>query len=127
MGVPPRRRRRRARRAADEPARVTVAGPHSPTRCPLSPPPPADSRSSPASGAREGLERIADDVVPHYLIRYYTTNAKRDGSIRTIKVRLKKDGAEIRRAALVTARRPLTTSRKRPAIARRWSGACRHR
>ena len=50
----------------------------------------------PASAAREGLERIADDVGPHYLIRYYTTNAKRDGSIRTIKVRLKKDGAEIR-------------------------------
>ncbi len=49
-----------------------------------------------ASEAREGLRRIAEDVGPHYLIRYYTTNTKRDGSIRTIKVRLKKDGTEIR-------------------------------
>ena len=50
----------------------------------------------PASDAREGLERIAGDVGPHYLVRYYTTNTKRDGSIRTIKVQLKKDGTEIR-------------------------------
>jgi len=50
----------------------------------------------PASDAREGLDRIAGDVGPHYLVRYYTTNTKRDGSIRTIKVQLKKDGTEIR-------------------------------
>jgi VWFA-related protein len=48
------------------------------------------------TNVREGLRRIADDVGPHYLIRYYTTNSKRDGGIRTIKVRLKKDGSEIR-------------------------------
>ena len=44
---------------------------------------------------RAGLERVATDAGPHYLLGYYTTNSKRDGKVRSIKVRLKKNGAEI--------------------------------
>jgi hypothetical protein len=35
------------------------------------------------------------DAGPHYLLGYYTTNGKRDGKVRAIKVRLKKNGAVI--------------------------------
>ncbi len=44
---------------------------------------------------RGGLQRVVDDAGSHYLLGYYTTNNKRDGKIRTIKVRLKKNGAVI--------------------------------
>lgn len=44
---------------------------------------------------REGLRRVMSDSGPHYLLGYYTTNNKRDGKVRFIKVRLKKNGAEI--------------------------------
>ena len=51
---------------------------------------------TPAKDVRDGLRRIVADAGPHYLLGYSTTNSKRDGKIRTIKVRLKKDGTEIR-------------------------------
>lgn len=44
---------------------------------------------------RAGLQRVVDDSGPHYLLGYYTTNTKRDGKVRHLKVRLKKNGAEI--------------------------------
>lgn len=44
---------------------------------------------------RAGLERVVSDAGPHYLLGYYTTNSKRDGKVRSIKVRLKKNGAVI--------------------------------
>ena len=43
-----------------------------------------------------GLRRITGDTGSHYLLGYYTTNPKRDGKMRSIKVRLKRTGAEIR-------------------------------
>lgn len=43
-----------------------------------------------------GLKRIAADVGTHYLLGYYTTNTKWDGRFRSIRVRLKRTGAEIR-------------------------------
>jgi VWFA-related protein len=49
-----------------------------------------------ASGdVRGGLRLAAAETGPHYVLGYYTTNAKRDGKIRSIKVRLKKNGADI--------------------------------
>jgi VWFA-related protein len=42
-----------------------------------------------------GLRLAAAETGPHYLLGYYTTNEKRDGKIRSIKVRLKKNGADI--------------------------------
>ena len=44
---------------------------------------------------RRGLERVVSDAGPHYLLGYYTTNNKRDGKVRHIKVRLKRNGVEI--------------------------------
>ena len=44
---------------------------------------------------REGLRRVMSDTGAHYLLGYYTTNNKRDGKVRLIKVRLKKNGADI--------------------------------
>lgn len=43
-----------------------------------------------------GLRRISGDTGSHYLLGYYTTNSKRDGKMRSIKVRLKGTGAEVR-------------------------------
>jgi VWFA-related protein len=44
----------------------------------------------------EGLRRLTGDTGSHYLIGYYTTNPKRDGKMRSIKVRLKNTGGEVR-------------------------------
>jgi VWFA-related protein len=44
---------------------------------------------------RAGLERVAADAGPHYLLGYYTTNGKRDGKVRSIRVQLKRNGAVI--------------------------------
>ena len=43
-----------------------------------------------------GIKRIADDLAAYYVLGYYTTNTKFDGRIRSIKVKLKGDGKEIR-------------------------------
>jgi hypothetical protein len=42
------------------------------------------------------LRKIADDLTSYYLLGYYSTNAKPDGRFRTIKVRSKRPGVEIR-------------------------------
>jgi VWFA-related protein len=41
---------------------------------------------------RAGLRRIVSDTGAHYLLGYYTTNSKRDGKVRSIRVQLKKYG-----------------------------------
>lgn len=43
-----------------------------------------------------GLKRIADDLAAYYVLGYYTTNTKWDGTIRKISVRLKPSGASVR-------------------------------
>jgi hypothetical protein len=45
---------------------------------------------------RKQLERIAADLTSYYLIGYYSTNPKLDGRYRTIKVRSKRPGVDIR-------------------------------
>jgi len=45
---------------------------------------------------REQLRRIADDLTSYYLIGYYSTDAKLDGRYRTITVRSKRPGVEVR-------------------------------
>jgi VWFA-related protein len=42
------------------------------------------------------LRRAADDLTSYYLMGYYSTNGKLDGKFRTIKVRSKRPGVEIR-------------------------------
>jgi VWFA-related protein len=43
-----------------------------------------------------GLRRIADDLSVYYLLGYYSTNPKLDGRYRTITVRVKQRGVEVR-------------------------------
>jgi VWFA-related protein len=45
---------------------------------------------------RKQLGRIADDLTSYYLLGYRSTNGKLDGQFRTIKVRSKRPGIEIR-------------------------------
>jgi VWFA-related protein len=50
---------------------------------------------SAAGDVTGGLQRVVSDGGPHYLLGYYTTNNKRDGRVRSIKVVLKQTGAVI--------------------------------
>lgn len=43
-----------------------------------------------------GLRRVAADLTSYYLIGYYSTNTKLDGRFRSIKVRVKQPGVEVR-------------------------------
>jgi hypothetical protein len=45
---------------------------------------------------KKQLGRIADDLTSYYLMGYYSTNPKLDGRYRTIKVRSKRPGVEVR-------------------------------
>jgi VWFA-related protein len=44
----------------------------------------------------KGIRRIANDVQAYYILGYYPTNTQWDGSVRTIKVRLKSTGKLVR-------------------------------
>jgi hypothetical protein len=43
-----------------------------------------------------GLKRISDDLTSYYLLGYYSTNTKLDGSFREIRVRVKRPGVQVR-------------------------------
>ncbi|HEY3384769.1 MAG TPA: VWA domain-containing protein [Vicinamibacterales bacterium] len=43
-----------------------------------------------------GLRRVVDDLSSYYLIGYYSTNSKLDGKFRSIKVRVKRPGVDVR-------------------------------
>jgi VWFA-related protein len=43
-----------------------------------------------------GVRRIADDVQAYYILGYYPSNSRWDGTVRTIKVRLKSSGKTVR-------------------------------
>jgi VWFA-related protein len=57
----------------------------------------------PMGDVRTGLSRIAADVGTHYLLGYYTTNTKSDGKLRSIRVRLRRTGTEIRARSVYRA------------------------
>ena len=44
----------------------------------------------------KGLRRISDDLTSYYLLGYYSTNTKLDGTFRTLKVRVKAPGVAMR-------------------------------
>jgi len=44
----------------------------------------------------KGLRRISDDLTSYYLLGYYSTNTKLDGRFRSLKVRVKQPGVEVR-------------------------------
>lgn len=43
-----------------------------------------------------GVRRIVDDLTSYYLLGYYSTNAALDGKFRSIKVRVKRPGVDVR-------------------------------
>jgi VWFA-related protein len=43
-----------------------------------------------------GMRRISDDLTSYYLLGYYSTNSKLDGRFRSIKVRVKQPGVDVR-------------------------------
>ncbi len=43
-----------------------------------------------------GMKRISDDLTSYYLLGYYSSNAKLDGRFRSLKVRVKAPGVEVR-------------------------------
>ncbi len=43
-----------------------------------------------------GVRRIADDLTSYYLLGYYSSNSKLDGRFRTLKVRVKQPGVDVR-------------------------------
>jgi VWFA-related protein len=43
-----------------------------------------------------GMKRISDDLTSYYLLGYYSTNAKLDGRFRSLKVKVKVPGVEVR-------------------------------
>ena len=64
-----------------------------------------------------GLRRIADDLSSYYLLGYYSTNAKLDGRFRTIAVRVKRPGVEIRARQGYRAPTEAEVAAARPAAA----------
>jgi VWFA-related protein len=44
----------------------------------------------------KGLKRIADDLTSYYLLGYHSTNTKLDGRFRSLKVRVKRPGVDVR-------------------------------
>ena len=44
----------------------------------------------------KGLRKISDDLSSYYLLGYYSTNAKLDGGYRSLKVRVKRPGVDVR-------------------------------
>ncbi len=44
----------------------------------------------------KGFQRIVDDMTSYYLLGYYSTNTTLDGKVREIKVRVKRDGVDVR-------------------------------
>ena len=54
--------------------------------------------------SRRGMRRISDDLTSYYLLGYYSTNAKLDGRFRSLKVRVKQPGVEVRARAAIAPR-----------------------
>src|SRR5436190_5048622 len=64
---------------------------------------------------RKQIRRAADDLTSYYLMAYYSTNSKLDGKFRTIKVRSKRPGIEVRARRGYSAPTPEEVARARTA------------
>jgi len=65
-----------------------------------------------------GIRRIVDDLTSYYLLGYYTSNTKLDGKFRSIKVRVKRPGVEVRarRGYLAPTRDEIEEGRRLAAV-----------
>lgn len=61
------------------------------------------------------IRRVADDLTSYYLLGYYSTNSKPDGRFRTIKVRAKRPGIDVRSRRGYNAPTPEDIARARAA------------
>ena len=61
------------------------------------------------------LRRVADDLTSYYLLGYYSTNARLDGKFRSIKVRARRPGIEVRSRRGYTAATEEDAARARTA------------
>ena len=61
----------------------------------------------------KGMRRISDDLSSYYLLGYYSTNAKLDGRYRTLRVRVKQPGVDVRarRGYRAATKEEVTTAR----------------
>jgi VWFA-related protein len=55
-----------------------------------------DGKMTETNDLAGGLKKIADDLSDYYLLGYYSTNAKTDGTFRKITVRVKRPGVAVR-------------------------------
>jgi VWFA-related protein len=55
-----------------------------------------DGSMTETNDLKGGLKKIADDLSDYYLLGYYSTNAKADGTFRKITVRVKRPGVAVR-------------------------------
>ena len=55
-----------------------------------------DGKMTETNDLTGGLKKIADDLSDYYLLGYYSTNAKADGTFRKITVRVKRPGVAVR-------------------------------
>ena len=62
------------------------------------------------------MRRIADDLTSYYLLGYYSTNSKLDGRFRTIRVRSKRPGVEVRARRGYSAPTPEEVAKARAAV-----------
>jgi hypothetical protein len=64
---------------------------------------------------KKQIRRVADDLTSYYLLGYYSTNTRLDGGFRSIKVRAKRPGVEIRARRGYRAPTPEEVARARAA------------
>jgi len=55
-----------------------------------------DGKMTETNDLAGGLKKVADDLSDYYLLGYYSTNAKADGTFRRITVRVKRPGVAVR-------------------------------
>jgi VWFA-related protein len=66
-----------------------------------------------------GVRRIIDDLTSYYLLGYYSSNPKLDGKFRSIKVRVKRQGVDVRsrRGYKAATEKELTAAREMKTVA----------
>ena len=72
-----------------------------------------------SNNIEKGVQRIVDDLTSYYLLGYYSSNAKPDGRYRSIKVKVKRPGVDVRarRGYKAATEKELTEGREAAQVA----------